>query len=62
MDCAQRKRNAITIQQSASTSPTTTRHTLTAPNAGTSRLVVLQNGWVQRGFSLSITPTKDAQK
>src|SRR5262249_31064419 len=45
-----------------STGPIPGRVTLTAPAAGTYRLVVLPNGWTQRGFNLAVSPMKDAEK
>jgi hypothetical protein len=43
-----------------SVGPIRGRLTFTAPKAGTYRLVVPLNGWVLRGFTLSVSPTKDA--
>jgi hypothetical protein len=43
----------------ASTGPIPGRLTLTAAKAGTYRLVVLQNRWLQHGFTLSVSPVKD---
>jgi hypothetical protein len=44
-----------------SVGPIPGRLTLTAPKGGTYRLVVLPRDWVQRGFTLSVSPTKDAR-
>jgi hypothetical protein len=46
----------------SSVDPIPGRLTFTAANAGSYRLVVLPNGWVQRGFSLSVSATNDGKK
>jgi hypothetical protein len=45
----------------SSVGPIPGRLTFTVPEAGTYRLVVLPRDWVQRGFTLSVSPTKDAR-